>query len=52
MAQPRQVRSIPAVRSDHAPHGEYNRIATTEELLQRIPLVGHRYHDDPKGDAD
>ena len=48
MSRPRQARPIPALRGYYAPRGEYNRTATTEELLQRIPLAGYRHHDAPK----
>lgn len=43
-----QARPIAALRGYYAKRGRYSATATTEELLQTIPLAGYRYHDAPK----
>ncbi len=44
----RQARRTPVLRGYYAKRGRYNATATTEELLQTIPLAGYRHHDAPK----
>lgn len=44
----RQARRTPVLRGYYAQRGTYNATATTEELLQTIPLAGYRHHDAPK----
>ncbi|WP_019593577.1 HIRAN domain-containing protein [Thioalkalivibrio sp. ALM2T] len=48
MSQTRQARPIPPLAGYYAKRGTYNHTATTEELLDRIPLAGFRHHDAPK----
>ncbi|WP_019023364.1 MULTISPECIES: HIRAN domain-containing protein [unclassified Thioalkalivibrio] len=43
-----QARPIPTLRGYYAKRGRYNATATTEELLQTIPLAGFRHHHAPK----
>ncbi|WP_019623969.1 HIRAN domain-containing protein [Thioalkalivibrio thiocyanoxidans] len=43
-----QARPIPTLRGYYAKRGRYSATATTEELLQTIPLAGFRHHDAPK----
>ncbi|WP_018863473.1 HIRAN domain-containing protein [Thioalkalivibrio sp. ARh3] len=43
-----QARPIPTLRGYYAKRGRYRATATTEELLQTIPLAGFRHHDAPK----
>ncbi len=45
---PGQARPIPALRGYYARRGRFEKTATTEELLQRIPLAGYRHHDAPR----
>lgn len=44
----RQARRTPVLRGYYAKRGRYNATATTEELLQTIPLAGYRHHEAPK----
>ncbi|WP_017940908.1 MULTISPECIES: HIRAN domain-containing protein [unclassified Thioalkalivibrio] len=44
----RQARRTPVLRGYYARRGAYNATATTEELLETIPLAGFRHHEAPK----
>ncbi|WP_018873604.1 HIRAN domain-containing protein [Thioalkalivibrio sp. ALJ16] len=43
-----QARRIPVLRGYYARRGTFNATATTEELLQTIPLAGYRHHEAPR----
>ncbi|WP_019625856.1 HIRAN domain-containing protein [Thioalkalivibrio sp. ALJT] len=43
-----QARRIPVLRGYYARRSTFKATATTEELLQTIPLAGYRHHEAPK----
>ena len=48
MSHNRQARPVPPLAGYYAKRGTYNHTATTEELLDRIPLAGFRHHEAPR----
>ncbi|PYG03440.1 MULTISPECIES: HIRAN domain-containing protein [unclassified Thioalkalivibrio] len=45
---PDQARPVPVLRGYYARRDRIQNTATTEELLQRIPLAGYRHHEAPR----